>query len=260
MFPMSRATVNLWLDLVALILMLGLMLSGGVLYFVLPPGTGHSHQLFGIGRHDYGAIHAWLSVALVVVLVLHVVLHWTFVCCVVAKQLGKDRPGKKALLSWGAGLFVFTLLLPIAGLVWAKSRVEPSAMSRHNHKEVEASAGNAVMQAGTFATTQTPVAIPAAEQPIERGSADREEAVESHNSRHRSGMRKHEETCPRGSAITGRNTFGEAAAAAGMSVQALAAELKITGAAANTRLGQLRRQSGLSLHAMRQIVCRRDRL
>lgn len=73
-------------------------------------------------------------------------------------------------------------------------------------------------------------------------------------------MKKHAETCPRGAAITGRSTLGEAAAAADMSVQTLAAELKITGAAGNTRLGQLRRHSGLSLHAVRQIVCRKNQL
>lgn len=39
---MTKTITNLWVDLIALLVMLGLMLTGGVIYFLLPPGTGHS--------------------------------------------------------------------------------------------------------------------------------------------------------------------------------------------------------------------------
>jgi hypothetical protein len=123
---MTRTITNLWLDLVALALMVGLMLTGGIVHFALPPGTGHSHLLFGLGRHDYGTIHFWLAVAALGMLALHLARHWSFVCGVVAKGLGKEKLGARTLQMWGVGVLVITVLLPILGIAWATSQVEVS--------------------------------------------------------------------------------------------------------------------------------------
>lgn len=71
---LTRTTLNLWLDLASLVALLGLILTGGLMYFVLPPGTGHSYVLGGLGRHDFGRLHFYLAVAAVALLAAHALL------------------------------------------------------------------------------------------------------------------------------------------------------------------------------------------
>jgi hypothetical protein len=244
---MTKTLTNLWLDLLALLLMMGLMLTGGIIHFVLPPGTGRSLQLFGLGRHDYGAVHAWLAAAILAVLALHVILHWSFVCCLVAKGLGKERPAGRSLLVWGAGVLFVTVLLPILGIVWATSQVEASDVPRLG-------SGRAAVSPIVPASVLPQAAV---ESDPAASVAVHEEVLAEPRADQRGNADKHEETCIKGAAINGRSTLSEAAAAAGMPVEALIGELKLGGSpAADTRLGRLRRQSGTSIHAVRQIVCR----
>jgi hypothetical protein len=53
--------------------------TGLLMKFVLPPGSS-SLSVWGMGRHDWGGIHFWLAMALIVLLVVHVALHWARVC------------------------------------------------------------------------------------------------------------------------------------------------------------------------------------
>ncbi len=45
---MSKTTLNIWLDLLSFLVMLGLATTGGIIHYVLLPGTGYSHMLFGL--------------------------------------------------------------------------------------------------------------------------------------------------------------------------------------------------------------------
>ena len=54
---MSRTSLNFWIDLFLLFAMAGLVATGAVMHFVLPPGTGNFYALFGINRHGYGTVH-----------------------------------------------------------------------------------------------------------------------------------------------------------------------------------------------------------
>ena len=44
---MTRTTGNLVVDLVAAVGLLGMVATGYILYFPLPPGTNRSHTLWG---------------------------------------------------------------------------------------------------------------------------------------------------------------------------------------------------------------------
>jgi len=121
----SRTATNYWIDLVSLLVMVGLAVTGGLMYFVLPPGTGHSHTLFGMGRHDIGRIHFYLAVACTALLVLHLVLHWSWVCNVTARTLGMAAPSRGAQKAWGLGLTAGVVLFLAGGLVWTTGKVEP---------------------------------------------------------------------------------------------------------------------------------------
>lgn len=80
---MKRRTVNLWLDLGAFAGFLVLAGSGAVLRWVLPPGRGRrwgiEQLLLGWGRHEWRDLHLWVAIAFVALVVVHLVLHWSWI-------------------------------------------------------------------------------------------------------------------------------------------------------------------------------------
>jgi hypothetical protein len=123
----AKSSTNLWIDVISLIVMIGLALTGGLIHWVLPAGSGHFQTLLGWNRHDYGQVHFWLAVAAVALLALHVLLHWTWVCCVVAKAVGRESPSRGAQQAWGLALLLFLALLIGGGLWWASTAVQETA-------------------------------------------------------------------------------------------------------------------------------------
>jgi hypothetical protein len=78
--------------------------------------------LWGFGRHDWGAIHFWLSIALGVLIVLHIVLHWSWVCATTRRHLPSfaqwpSSTSKIVQNSYCIGLFGAATLLTFA-FVW----------------------------------------------------------------------------------------------------------------------------------------------
>jgi hypothetical protein len=90
---MSRNTVNFILDLVSFLNLLGLIFTGSIMRYVLPPGTGglgralHGGQgrginikeLWSMTRHEWGSIHFYLAVIFVVLMIIHIILHWKWI-------------------------------------------------------------------------------------------------------------------------------------------------------------------------------------
>jgi hypothetical protein len=89
---MRRNTVNFIIDFVSLVVLAALAATGLIIKFVLPPGTGgrgrllhsgagreHVKTLLSMSRHQWGDIHFYLSVVFVVLIIVHVVLHWAWI-------------------------------------------------------------------------------------------------------------------------------------------------------------------------------------
>jgi len=90
---MKRSTVNFVVDLISFVDLSLLVFTGSIMKWVLPPGTGglgrelhggegrvESIELFwGLGRHDWGAVHFWLAVVFIVLMAVHLFLHWKWV-------------------------------------------------------------------------------------------------------------------------------------------------------------------------------------
>jgi len=131
----TRTSTNFWLDIVSFVVMIGLAATGGLLHYVLPPGTGHTHSLFGLGRHDYGTIHFYLAVLAVVLLGFHILLHWTWVCCIAAKAAGRAAPSQGTQRAWGLYTLFGVALLLIGGLWWASGMVEEKKRGGGGHRQ-----------------------------------------------------------------------------------------------------------------------------
>ena len=86
---MKRSSLNFIIDLVALLNLLGLAFTGFIMKYILPPGTGgrgwrlfgglggeHIKQLWSMTRHEWGGIHFYLALLFVILMVVHIILHW----------------------------------------------------------------------------------------------------------------------------------------------------------------------------------------
>ena len=55
--------MNLLVDTVAAARLTAMVGTGYILWFALPPGTNRTHSLWGLLRHQFGAVHFWISVS-----------------------------------------------------------------------------------------------------------------------------------------------------------------------------------------------------
>ena len=87
---MKRSDLNFSVDLMSFMVLSGLAFTGAIMKYVLPPGTGgrwrltygggeHIKTFLAMGRHDWGDIHFWLAVSFVVLMLIHIVLHFGWV-------------------------------------------------------------------------------------------------------------------------------------------------------------------------------------
>jgi hypothetical protein len=80
-FRMKRITINALVDIGCLITFIPTLVSGLVLYFVLPSGGGQGsgRLLFlGIARNQWVTMHNNSSLVFAVLLIIHLILHWMF--------------------------------------------------------------------------------------------------------------------------------------------------------------------------------------
>jgi len=81
---MKKPLWNLVIDAVMALQIGALAGIGFVIKFVLVPGEernvlygrGTALRLLGLERHEWGAIHMWIGISLLAILVLHIILHW----------------------------------------------------------------------------------------------------------------------------------------------------------------------------------------
>jgi hypothetical protein len=98
---MKRSTLNFIVDLAALLDLLALAFTGVIVRWVLPPGTGgrgqalhggrggeHIKQFASMTRHDWGTIHFYLALLFVSLMVVHIILHWSWIKCYLKSLFG----------------------------------------------------------------------------------------------------------------------------------------------------------------------------
>ncbi|WLD12831.1 DUF4405 domain-containing protein [Planctellipticum variicoloris] len=113
---MRRPLLNLVVDITAAVVFVGMMCTGYILYWPLPPGTNKSHFLWGLSRHQWGAVHAWFSLALLITLVIHLALHWTWIVSIVRRELGLPAtpPGRQLRATAVSLAFIAAVLVTFA--------------------------------------------------------------------------------------------------------------------------------------------------
>jgi hypothetical protein len=122
---MKRPHLNALIDALAMLAFMILASTGFVLRYQLPPGSGEIEGrgmgrgamqrsidlLWGWTRHEWGDFHYWIALGLLVVLSVHLFLHWKWIVCMV-------RGTKSEASGWrfGIGLFAFALVTLVVAL------------------------------------------------------------------------------------------------------------------------------------------------
>jgi hypothetical protein len=124
---MARGILNFVVDVATALALFGLVATGLIIRFALPPGSGSGRWLWGLGRHDWGNVHFWTAAAMVALLSIHVALHWTWVCTMTRRlALPRSREpaaesGRIARYVWGIG-FLAALVAVFGGFTWLAER------------------------------------------------------------------------------------------------------------------------------------------
>jgi len=145
---MRRARLNFWVDGVLFALLVLLVATGALMKWVLPKGMS-SLFVWGLGRHDWGAVHFWIAVAALVALVLHTVLHWGWI--VEAVRGGPDSPRGRARVAAGLAAVAVPLALAVAPLL---SPVRGGGSSEGHEREGAAEGGQETAPAPQPGTPQ----------------------------------------------------------------------------------------------------------
>jgi len=117
----SKTVVNFFVDATLLVLVVTLLFTAAVLRFVFPaPSTSAGWTLWGRG-YDAWANFQFILVAIIgLAILLHVMLHWSWVCgVVVTKLLRRTGAGQKIddgqQTLWGVGMLI--VVVNIVGLL-----------------------------------------------------------------------------------------------------------------------------------------------
>ncbi len=121
---MQRTLINFWLDVMLLVLFLTGFWTTFVVRFVFPPGTqAEGWHLWGRTYDQWADAQFIISCLFAGAVLVHVMLHWSWVCGVVTSRLLRKKDGKRRKWDdgirtiYGVGLLV--VLLNILGLAFA---------------------------------------------------------------------------------------------------------------------------------------------
>ncbi len=115
----SRTTINFLLDSLLLLLFLVLIWCSTVLQFVSPTSAGdYNCTLWGCDRSQWAAFQFGVLALFTLGVLVHLMLHWTWVCGVVAAWWGrwngssksKLDDGTRTLIGVGALIVVFNIV------------------------------------------------------------------------------------------------------------------------------------------------------
>jgi mono/diheme cytochrome c family protein len=115
---MNRTIVNIIIDIIAAFLFLGMIATGYLLRFPLPLGSNKTLSLWSYTRHQWGDVHFWISLGLLVVLLVHLVLHWNWIVTVIGKRCHLVKTAHPSLVRSGI-LTASVVILIITLFAWA---------------------------------------------------------------------------------------------------------------------------------------------
>ncbi|MBN1995759.1 MAG: DUF4405 domain-containing protein [Anaerolineae bacterium] len=109
---------NFWLDLSALLGFIITALTGLLLWLVLPHGRGSDYLTFlSLTRSTWVDIHDWVGLGTLIILGVHIVIHWKWIKVVGQRYFTKVAHQSRLNFSLNSLLFTVFFLVNLSGLV-----------------------------------------------------------------------------------------------------------------------------------------------
>lgn len=121
---LSWSEINFLLDVLLLVLFVALCAAAVIVRFVFPPGpAAKGWMLWGFDYDAWGGIQFGLLAVLAGGILVHVMLHWSWVCNLLASRLGgrKARVDEGVQTIYGVGLLI--VLLNVIGITVAAAKL-----------------------------------------------------------------------------------------------------------------------------------------
>ncbi len=115
----SRTLINFWLDTILMLTFVALSITAVIVQFVFPPGVAaKGWLLWGMNYDQWCSLQFTMLCVLGLGVIVHVMLHWAWVCGVVVRKLlhRKELPDDGIRTVYGVGLLI-TLLLTAATVI-----------------------------------------------------------------------------------------------------------------------------------------------
>jgi hypothetical protein len=116
----SRTLLNFWLDAALLVAILVLLWVSLLLRMIFPRATAAAGwELWGLSFDEWHEVQFFALCACALLALEHLVLHWKWVCGVIASRLLhiKKRPDKGTQALYGVGAFIIILFFLLATLL-----------------------------------------------------------------------------------------------------------------------------------------------
>lgn len=118
----NRSTLNFLVDVLLLLSLTGPLVTGGVLFFAFPGAeSARGWTLLSVGYGGWLRLHLALLAWFALVVLLHVILHWTWVCGFLAARFRRGvHRGKiadeSARTLYGVAFLIFMLTVMCAAV------------------------------------------------------------------------------------------------------------------------------------------------
>ena len=121
---MSKALINFWLDFLMMIVFSGLVWAATIVRYVFPPPTSATEwTLWGGSLDTWMGVEFGLLALFTFLVVVHLCLHWNWVCGIFASHYLPKKNGQKATIDYGMrtiyGVGLMIVMLNILGLAIA---------------------------------------------------------------------------------------------------------------------------------------------
>lgn len=126
----SKKTWNTWIDTLAYTAFVVLAMTGIIMYFILPPGSGKGMTIWNLDRHEWGDIHFWAAVAFFGLLVVHLALHWKWIISILR---GTPRTASRSRFLLGATGLIAIILISLAPVLSPVQRSGEGGHGGGNH-------------------------------------------------------------------------------------------------------------------------------
>lgn len=228
---MKKSTLNFFIDALLFFSLCAITGIGLLIKYTLPSGQdrwaiyGNNHEFLflNMDRHQWGDIHFAVSIVMIMLLILHIVLHWQFVTTVF-RRLVNHSPIK--LLTGTVFGFIAIILIAFPFFI-TPTQVEGGQHLQHSKH-----------------LTSIKTEIEHRENlPVKNKSGNHSISEESNQAEH---QHRYE--------INGQMTLAEVSRKYNVPISIIKTQLKLESANANERLGRLKKQYGFTMSEIEDII------